>query len=263
MHSFWGILHFLALCIFLMNEAKTLAAQPEGRIIGGKIAYAGQFPFAVAINVQTSDSKFFCGGALISNEWILTAGHCVYNAVLFTIQLGSKDLTTADSNRQTVATSDWVVHPDFNPDSIENDIGLIQLRLPVTLTGYIQQIYMPTIELSDSTSVTVLGWGQTSDSDAELSENLRYQTVSTLSNEECRLFYGNQITENMVCAEGNYNQGTCIGDNGGPMVEYLSRYTWVVGVASFISGNGCESTEPSGFTRIFPYVNWIRNITNV
>lgn len=47
------------------------------------------------------------------------------------------------------------------------------------------------------------------------------------------------------------------------MVEYLSRYTWVVGVASFISGNGCESTEPSGFTRIFPYVNWIRNITNV
>lgn len=46
--------------------------------------------------------------------------------------------------------------------------------------------------------------------DAELSENLRYQTVSTLSNEECRLFYGNQITENMVCAEGNYNQGTCI-----------------------------------------------------
>jgi hypothetical protein len=57
------------------------------------------------------------------------------SAVLFTIQLGSKDLTTADSNRQTVATSDWVVHPDFNPDSIENDIGLIQLRLPVTLTG--------------------------------------------------------------------------------------------------------------------------------
>lgn len=92
--------------------------------------------------------------------------------------MGSKDLTTADSNRQTVATSDWVVHPDFNPDSIENDIGLIQLRLPVTLTGkwkfseknyscvfagYIQQIYMPTVELSDSTSVTVLGWGQTSD----------------------------------------------------------------------------------------------------
>jgi secreted trypsin-like serine protease len=99
--------------------------------------------------------------------------------------------------------------------------------------------------------------------DPQLSENLQFQKVSILSNEECRLYYGNQITENMVCVEGNYNEGTCIGDNGSPLAQYLSLYKWVGGVASFISANGCESTEPSGFTRIFPYIDWIKNITDI
>jgi secreted trypsin-like serine protease len=47
------------------------------RIIGGSSARAGQFPFAAAIYKTTEHGRYFCGGALISNEWILTAGHCV------------------------------------------------------------------------------------------------------------------------------------------------------------------------------------------
>ena len=30
-----------------------------------------------------------------------------------------------------------------------------------------------------------------------------------LVNEQCRLTFGNQITDNMVCASGNYNEGIC------------------------------------------------------
>jgi secreted trypsin-like serine protease len=36
-----------------------------------------------------------------------------------------------------------------------------------------------------------------------------------------------------------------------------------VGIASFISSNGCESTDPSGYTKIFPYVDWILNVTGM
>lgn len=49
----------------------------DKRIIGGTEAFQGQFDYFAAITVQTSDSSFFCGGALIDHAWILTSGHCV------------------------------------------------------------------------------------------------------------------------------------------------------------------------------------------
>jgi hypothetical protein len=36
-----------------------------------------------------------------------------------------------------------------------------------------------------------------------------WTNVVTLSNEECRLYYGNQIGNSTICVEGNYNEGTC------------------------------------------------------
>jgi hypothetical protein len=54
-----------------------------------------------------------------------------FSAVLFTIQLGSAQLVSDDPNRMTVATSTYILHPDFKPDTIENDIGLIKFRRPV------------------------------------------------------------------------------------------------------------------------------------
>lgn len=50
------------------------------------------------------------------------------------------------------------------------------------------------------------------------------------------------------------------GDNGSPLIEYVSHSYWLVGIASFISGNGCESTDPSGYTRTFPYTTWIKSV---
>jgi hypothetical protein len=54
-----------------------------------------------------------------------------YRAVLFTIQLGSNTLEGDDPYRVKVASSEYVVHPDYNPLTLENDIGLIKLRMPV------------------------------------------------------------------------------------------------------------------------------------
>lgn len=54
------------------------------------------------------------------------------------------------------------------------------------------------------------------------------------------------------------------GDSGGPLIHVLngSRYV-LVGISSFISSNGCESTNPSGYIRAYPYVDWIRNTTSI
>lgn len=55
-----------------------------------------------------------------------------------------------------------------------------------------------------------------------------------------------------------FNQG----DTGSPLIDIYAQYHEVhVGISSFVSGNGCESTDPSGYTRTLPYVNWIKNMT--
>ncbi|KAJ3656444.1 hypothetical protein Zmor_015521 [Zophobas morio] len=252
---------FICLLIF-----STLSYHANGnvstRIIGGEVAGASQFTFTAAVHVHTADSRFFCGGALTGNQYIITSGTCVYNAELFTVILGSNSLEGEDPNRETLATSTYHLHPDFNPDTLENDIAVIQLRMPVMLSGYIQPIYPSSMDYQNNTDAISLGFGQTSDSDPELSNELRYVSTVTLTNEECRLFYGNQIVDSMICASGNYNEGTCIGDNGGPLVSRVGKYHYLMGVASFISANGCESTDPSGYTRVLPYYNWLSNVTN-
>ena len=59
----------------------------------------------------------------------------IFRATLFTIQIGSNKLTEDDTNRVIVATSEYVIHPEFNPTTLENDVGLIKLRIPVEFTS--------------------------------------------------------------------------------------------------------------------------------
>jgi hypothetical protein len=45
--------------------------------------------------------------------------------------------------------------------------------------------------------------------DSGLSNDLRWVNVVALSNEECRIIYGNQIGINTICVEGNFNEASC------------------------------------------------------
>lgn len=83
-----------------------------------------------------------------------------------------------------------------------------------------------TFHIADFTDMWAIGWGQTTDrewkftdflpsphnlfaEDSELVNELQWVEVAPLTNEECKIFYGNQINDNTLCLEGNYNEGIC------------------------------------------------------
>lgn len=55
----------------------TVASQVDlhKRIYGGRDCGATERPHHVVLT-STSDPDYFCGGTLISDQWVLTAAHC-------------------------------------------------------------------------------------------------------------------------------------------------------------------------------------------
>ncbi|KAJ3657128.1 hypothetical protein Zmor_016153 [Zophobas morio] len=235
--------------------------ETKSRIIGGTEARAGQFPSAAAIYSTTSGGTYFCGGSLVSRQHVLTAAHCVISGFKYEVVLGSNSLqgSASNPNRVIVAATSRIIHPYYNYQTLQNDIAILIFHLPIELTDYIQPINLPTEEVVDNVETVAIGWGQTDDATAGLASQLNYVTVSTISNTECQLSFTDVIFDNMVCAAGNYNEGTCNGDSGGPLILEVDNKQYHVGISSFISNRGCESTDPSGYTRTFPYAGWVRN----
>ena len=76
----------------LMAECGVEGPPAEDKIVGGEEATPNQFPWIVALFV---DNAWFCGGALISENWVLTAAHCVDGASYFDIIAGAHNVDDA------------------------------------------------------------------------------------------------------------------------------------------------------------------------
>ncbi|XP_019393657.1 PREDICTED: serine protease 55 [Crocodylus porosus] len=231
------------------------------RVIGGRGAQAGEFPWQVSIQ---SHGRHFCGGMIISSWWILSAAHCFEDETPpdLTVAVGVVNLKS--HQREMKKLDKLIVHEDFDKLTLDNDIALLLLDSPIRLNEHKVPVCLPLMhDLLTWKNCWVAGWGTTAAGDKmKTTTMLQKVEMQLISKKQCSQWIS-QLSDNMLCA--GYEEGgkdACQGDSGGPLVcTYGNIRRWfAVGIVSW--GQNCaERHSPGMYTIIINYLIWIQRKT--
>ncbi|KAF0981037.1 hypothetical protein FDP41_012825 [Naegleria fowleri] len=244
------------------QQAASIASSPSSSnsprsisIAGGSLASSHEFPFMASIQqvLSSTSSSHFCGGSVIAANFILTAAHCVYDnngnilspstVRVFAGSSSSSCTNLASCNYKNALTI--IPHPNYNTNTLENDIALIQLNGNLNIDGTTTRLaYVEggSIPLTTNFAATVAGWGYV-DSTNTVQTNLMKVTVPVVPASICNgspLYLG-MNSPMQVCAGDGAGHDACPGDSGGPLFRSLTSSTndyVVFGVVSY-GPDGC------------------------
>lgn len=185
------------------------------------------------------NGEVYCTGTLISQFVVLTAGHCVNGFEPDTVYFGSDPVHKGGTYLDVV---DFQPHPDFDPDTLENDIGVVALIAP----GPVVPVRFAGSEDDEGfdigTSLKIVGFGITGGDEEDVGTKRIGDTVVT------------DVDDATFRIDTSPSQ-TCKGDSGGPaFARSDDGYDVLVGVTSF----GDKSCAKGGTdTRVSAYSSFV------
>jgi len=226
------------------NEFSTQGTQ----IVGGTAAAAGDFPFIVSL--QQSGSHF-CGGSLLNANTVVTAGHCAVGQSASSLSVRAGSLNR-NSGGTLVKVSSIKVYSGFNQNTLDGDVAIFKLATSIPTSSTIGYATLAASGSDPSGTVTVAGWGTTSEGGSTLPVSLLKVSVPVVARATCASQYkaldpSYVISTNMFCAGlAAGGKDSCQGDSGGPIVDPSKT---LIGVVSW--GEGCaEPNAPGVYTRL-------------
>lgn len=264
---------FLALSLTLVSTASESAVprqptQPGSlfpMIVGGVEATKGEFPFMVSLQ-NASNRRHFCGGSLISPEWVLTAAHCARATTEAKLKVVIGLHKQSDtSGVEVMGVRKMIVHPDYKKETdADYDFALVQLEAPSRYRPIeinTSEISIPEIENESPHAITA-GWGYLREG-GPISQNLMKVEVPLVSAKRCEAAYPNDVTNRMICAGHDAGgKDSCQGDSGGPLLTLNDRDQPVLaGVVSW--GHGCARAKKFGvYAKVNSVDRWISDQIN-
>ncbi|XP_073686088.1 transmembrane protease serine 2 [Garra rufa] len=229
------------------------------RIVGGTtVTSRGVWPWQVSLQISRNH---LCGGSIITPYWIVTAAHCVEefsNARDWTVYAGY--LTRSEMQSATGSSVSRIVMHDFDPRTNENDIALMKLSRPLTITSSVLPVCLPNkgMYFNAPRESYITGWGALR-SGGSAPDALQEAKINLIDRMTCnsRPVYNGRITDTMICAgklEGGVD--SCQGDSGGPLVVKENSLWWLVGDTSW--GDGCAfRNKPGVYGNVTYFLDWI------
>ncbi|KAJ1125619.1 hypothetical protein NDU88_004043 [Pleurodeles waltl] len=277
----WSLLsRLLVLCAVVTDLSATTPEcgkqQASRRMYGGTNAILGEWPWHVTFSFLEEP---FCGGSLISEEWVLTAAHCFY---------GNKTLMNPASWRAYLAfttlggtpgaqsvergVSQIIVHEKYTNFINGYDAALVKLSKPVAFDRSIQPICLPLIghhfKLRSTCWATGLEDLQPGDN-ITTERHLQKVSITLIGQKTCNCIYSSldslehskPVLPGMLCGtDKDGNRGPCSGDSGGPVVCNEDGTWFLAGIVSF--SLACHlPNSPTVFSAVSTFSNWIKTRT--
>lgn len=213
------------------------------------------------LTAKLSVEDTFCGASVISDHFIVTAAHCVFDATkpVNSVRLGDIDLTS-DSERNSRPVDYEIefifVHPAYNEESLvrHNDLALLKTKDKIQFNDVVFPYCISDQPPPPGTTVTASGFGlynATTRPDHLLEANFK-----VMDTKECEDIYLREGQEarlrtrypsllqgtDIICAIDDVADA-CQGDSGGPMFREKNGKQYLEGIVS--GGADCRANFKS------------------